>query len=423
MIGARCAAAFAVVACVVTAGASQAGACTCVTDASPSSACTALTKADAVFEAVVDTAVAEPVPPRGVIHERTVTFRDVQTLVGAPARVVTTPDQDSACGIDFRPGERYLVVAHRRASDGLLVVSRCSQTRKLPDSGLSDWAKGFSKDARTSRVWGRVLMAGWKPVAGARVSLRGRKSFTATTGEDGRYAVSGLPGGRYRIAAELPAPLAAARLGPPIELQLNSENRCAELDVPVSPDTRITGSIVNPGGTGMLRPIVELWAQPEPGAPLTRYTSHQVDEKGNYTFWDPVPGRYVIGVNVGAAPRLIKPYLEAFASTVDGGREAEVSLGGRAAMSPLTIQLVPVIEIAGRVVRGNGSPASGQTVRLLGFGDTPEVSSARSGTDGTFRLRGFRGERYRFAVVVERTTMVEVEIVAGDQPVTLVLPD
>jgi hypothetical protein len=144
---------------------------------------------------------------------------------------------------------------------------------------------------------------------------------------------------------------------------------------------------------------------------------------GEYTFWDPVPGRYLVGVNVGARPTLLFPYFEEIAETAGGARFFDVSLGGRIAMSPLTLQAVAGTEISGKVLQRNGSAAKGVTVRLLGFGAAPEVTYATSKDDGSFTFRALRGERYRFAAYVNRQLVIEVEAAADTGTVTLTLPD
>ena len=403
-------------------------ACTCVLAESP---CTTLTQADALFEGVVESSTkAEPLSMPAVagrpvsIQQRTVVFRDVQRYLGVPASSVTTNAQESSCGVEFEPGARYLVVAQRRVSDGVLVVSRCSQTRKLqPADPWRDYARSLATGEKGGRIWGTVSLSGWQPVAGARVTVQGRRDFSVVTAEDGRYLIAGLPEGRYRVSVQTPATLAPARAGAPMPAILDRETRCAEVPLSISPDTRITGVVTNPTTKGPLRTVVELWSQPDPQTTPRKMISHQVDVNGGYTFSDPVPGRYFVGVNVGARPTLVFPYFEEIAETAGGVRFFDVSLGGRIAMSPLTLQPVAGTEISGKVLQRHGSAAKGVTVRLLGFGAAPEVTYATSKDDGGFTFRALRGERYRFAAYVNRQLVIEVEAAADTGTVMLTLPD
>ena len=408
--------------------ASPAYACTCVVEQSP---CTTLAQADAVFEGVVESsAMAAPLSAPVVagrtveIRQRKVLFRDVQSYVGLPASSVTTNADGASCGVEFEPGERYLVVAQRRVSDGVLVVSRCSQTRKLQAADpWRDYAASLSKGEKGSRIWGIVTLAGRQPVAGARVIVGGRRNVSVTTGDDGRYSIAGLPEGRYQVSVQAPATLARARTGPAIPASLDGRTRCAEVPLTISPDTRITGVVTNVRAEGPVRPVVELWWQPDPKTTARKTISHQVDVNGAYTFWDPVPGRYFVGVNVGARPTLLFPYQEGIAEAAGGGRFVEVALGGRIAMSPLALQNVTVTKISGTVRHRDGSPAQGVTVRLWGFGARPEVTFATSTADGSFAFRALGGERYRFSAYVDRQVVAEVEAAADTGLVTLTLPD
>ena len=129
-------------------------------------ACEAVWQADAVFDATVAT-VAPVVGKREVagrtltVDEKRVRFAVRQSWRGGArgtAEVVTSATA-ADCGVDFKPGERYLVFAQRRSSDRQLFVSVCSLTTIFEPRGeLAEYLASLATPASGGRVFGTC---GW----------------------------------------------------------------------------------------------------------------------------------------------------------------------------------------------------------------------------------------------------------------------
>ena len=103
------------------ASASDAVACFCA------GRCGEVAKADAVFVATVETIETNVRRDGGRFAERAVHLSDIRALRGEAQSTVMT--EQGSCAYVFQPGTRYLIVAHRRPTDGLLGTSACSMTR------------------------------------------------------------------------------------------------------------------------------------------------------------------------------------------------------------------------------------------------------------------------------------------------------
>jgi hypothetical protein len=109
-------------------------------------ACTYLGSADAIFEGTVERTELRRGPgllaPGFDTSELHVKLRDVRAHRGQSQDVVVTGLGGGNCGYPFREGVRYLIVAGRRASDGLLTVGLYGLTQPLGDAaGLAEYLR------------------------------------------------------------------------------------------------------------------------------------------------------------------------------------------------------------------------------------------------------------------------------------------
>lgn len=404
-------------------------ACICVQSGSP---CADFSQADAVFEAVVDHVVAGPgfidqVPTsRGVfsvtLPEHVVTFREGESLVGPRVDRVLTPTKEEACGFTFEPGTRYLVVASRRSSDGAFIVTRCSLTRRArPDDPVVRHAMSMRAGVPTGQLWGTVLLGNVQAVAGARIIIKGRQTVRTVTGTDGRYLVTGLPAGRYTMSVRPPRALAAAK-ATSLSMSIDAQTRCAEINPVLSPRTRITGTITDPEPGSPSAPTVELWRVDREYAAPRLVSSHTADVTGKYRFDDPPPGRYFVGVMVGTRPTPEAPFMESRAQSAARDTLFDIGLREQVVLRPMVLRHAPVIQVAGRVVRRDGTPCAGATVSLAETGTNPHITTALSGPDGSFTARVMGGERYRVSVALPGIGVAATDLEVGDLFVTLTLP-
>jgi hypothetical protein len=150
------------VAALLAASVTPADACSCLASGP---ACQSFWKADAVFDGTV-TAMhpitrEETIPPQRTVQitDSQVTMSVRQAWKGLDAAItdVITSSSGASCGFDFKIGRRYLVFAHRNASDGRLHVSLCSFTREFDGTGESaDFLASLAAPEPGGRVFGSI---------------------------------------------------------------------------------------------------------------------------------------------------------------------------------------------------------------------------------------------------------------------------
>lgn len=130
------------------------------------------------------------------------------------------------------------------------------------------------------------------------------------------------------------------------------------------------------------------------------------------------PGTYVVTID--------EPFSPAYARTLDGGDELVVGYAERLELAPLVATRGTTILVEGLLVDSSGRPVeSAFRVEVLGsFGPYPRSGSTEeSDASGRFRLRLFRGIRYRFSFPgPDDAALVTVDYVADGTPIRLVVP-
>lgn len=247
---------FAFVAVLALAAARDAEACSCMASGPP---CQDFFKVTAVFAGTVRSITPIGVEPTWgrsvrVEFENAVGFRGVD---GEAQSVVTSVDGGS-CGYTFKPGERYVVYAHRSKPGEPLRTSICSRTRPIAEAGEDlVFFKTLSGAQSSARVFGSITHSEFNlarrdtqhygPMPNVRVSLQSPTTTrTATTDAAGRYDLPGLTPAVYQLTVEAPPEFSAADLKETIQL---TDNRgCAEANFILRFNGRVHGSIRGPGG-------------------------------------------------------------------------------------------------------------------------------------------------------------------------------
>jgi hypothetical protein len=116
--------AFLVLICLLS---QPAEACTCIA----TSPCASVWQASGIVEATV---VAIEDSRAG---ELLVRLEGVRPIIGEPSDTVVTGADSAMCGYKFNVGTRYLIVMHRRQSDGRATTSICSPTQPVSSSRAS----------------------------------------------------------------------------------------------------------------------------------------------------------------------------------------------------------------------------------------------------------------------------------------------
>jgi hypothetical protein len=108
--------------------------------------------------------------------------------------------------------------------------------------------------------------------------------------------MTGIPPGRFTIAASLPARFEPLQ---PVTVTIDGKRRCAELDIGARIDGRISGQLLDEQGQPLRRVYVHL-ADPTQArsAQTPRTIDVLTDDQGHFEFRDISPGRYVVDVNL-----------------------------------------------------------------------------------------------------------------------------
>lgn len=235
---------------------------------------------------------------------------------------------------------------------------------------------------------------------------------------DGRFQFSGVPPGRYRLAAD-PGPTAARYLSlrhpdaraedaAPITLAANQVHEPLLIALPRA--AAITGRVVDERGNGMA--FVGVTAQEwlpggrrRTGLGPVAGLAARTDDDGQFRLFGLAPGEYVVAATpprqgslwitagVVTMPGTISPtYYPGTASLAEASR-IRVGSGEEHGPIQLTIGAVRVNTIRGTVIAANGQPAPSVSVHLHGeshmpFAPAPTMSLARQTTasDGSFQL-------------------------------------
>ena len=268
-------------------------------------------------------------------------------------------------------------------------------------------------------------------VKGVRIIIEGQaKSVDATTDEKGRYHISGLPPGTYKVSIAPPEGLT----GYSSEREAKVVDRgCAQTDFRLEPDRRITGKVVDANGLAARDLLMELVA-----SEVNRWDAVFVktDADGKYAFPMVKPGRYRLGVRIyGSAGSMYVPYPRTYYPGVAGETQAtiiDVTDGAQINLNELTLP-PRLIEstLNGVVVDVNGRPVKGATVRLkereYAIRDMPY--RAQSDEQGRFSFKVYQGINYGLNAYVVNdqrrrglsSDPVEIRVDAKSKPVRLVL--
>jgi hypothetical protein len=337
-------------------------ACSCF---GPIPSCKAFVKADVVLDARVMS--IEPVSP-DPSADKLVKFEVGKTWKGVSAGPieVITAGQNGGCGYHFNVRERYLVFAQRRASDGRLEVSSCSNTRPFSGSGEdAEVLDAFAQSVTGGLVFGSVkfversLNPTRQSPFDTRVRLIGGGREMTARSVGGRFDFRNLPHGRYELDVTVPEGYATSADRQIIEI--NDWRPCLQHNVVLQPIGRISGQLVGPDGQRLANFGVDLAdadaAGVYRGGSLTLSARTRAD--GSFEFPHLAPGRYVVGVNLSDSISQDVPYSRLI-YTGDGAEPQVIALGLGATVRLAQWQLPPPpakIIASGFVWWQDGAPA------------------------------------------------------------------
>ncbi len=218
---------------------------------------------------------------------------------------------DSSCGLNLRPGERWLIFG-TRGSDGSVGTDVCSGSRPIRSCGTLDRLVD-SFLAGPNLVMGTVRRFGAgaddNGISDAEVRLTGPEDRAIRTSRDGSFEFSGLTPGTYRLDIQSAGLVPSVALGSIREIDLRSfrvEARgCVAIPVTMHANQSIRGTIRTPAGKPAEDVMVNLLPRDGDRPPDLLVRSTWTVADGTYEFRRVENGTYVVeaGGETGEDPK------------------------------------------------------------------------------------------------------------------------
>ncbi len=300
----------------------------------------------------------------------------------------------------------------------------------------------------TGVIAGRVIAADTgRPVKRARVIVSsGGRPRAASTDEQGRYRVTGLPAGSYTITATKTGFVDASfgqrralRTGTPV--QLADGQQLADADIRLPRGGVITGHIADEDGEPLARAQVNVLRYQWTGGEkrLAPAGSDQSDDRGQYRIFGLPPGEYFVSASAGGMDRVFGRFMNAMGDFEDAGENTGYAPtyypGVTAVGDAMRVKLATAQELGGidfqlqlvplATVRGTVGGTTGTIVLLVAEGaGVPRLGQsfrAPVADDRTFAIRGVPPGRYAVVARGEGVSAVQSIVVSGaDVAVSLV---
>ncbi|HEV2861245.1 MAG TPA: carboxypeptidase regulatory-like domain-containing protein [Pyrinomonadaceae bacterium] len=242
-------------------------------------------------------------------------------------------------------------------------------------------------------------------LAGIKVTITGpggsrRELFTDA---EGRYEVTHLKPGKYKVGADLPPQYYRDEY---TEKELEVYDRgCASAHFAAIPNGVVSGRVVTAEGEPVAKAkvvLVRADLEGPGGMGDEAGVDYMEDKEGRFEIGQVPPGEYVLGVNVTWMPQPHSPYPPTYypgAADRSGAAVIKVGLGERVA--DLLLRLPP--PLAGRKVHGvvvwpDGTPAAGAEVYLSDVNYPDHTATGwdhKTDAQGRFTLTGLEGVTYR----------------------------
>jgi 5-hydroxyisourate hydrolase-like protein (transthyretin family) len=421
------------------ASATQAAACSC---AGPQQPCAAYGDAAAVFVGTVTFITTAKVKEADFeFTKRLVRLHVDRPLrnVGASDLEVLTGWGDADCGFGFRLGGQYLVYAYG-GNGKTLQTSICTRTRLLSDATADlEYIRELPKAAPGGTISGEVRLHRpsrenndtLPPVKDVKILFDGpNKRLERKTDSEGKYRISGLPPGTYKVRIDLPEGLSI--YNPEVELKVRDRG-CREAFFLVEPDTQLTGKVLDAQGM----PAANVWMEL---VPVSRegnvYPSNvQTDKEGRYVMKLVRPGNYHLGVRIaGLAGSTYVPYPQTYYPGVKDRSQATVITINEGQRIELDELVLPArfIErtLNGIVVDLEGTAVAGAVVWLKErqYNDSDMPYRRETDSEGRFSYPVYEGVKYQLNAYVDSaerreksSALLEVVITSNPEPIKIVL--
>jgi len=352
--------------------------------------------------------------------QRLFTFRVEEQFRGINAAQVEirTGMGGGDCGYNFKLGERYLVYGSFNPANGLYATSICTRTRLVSEATEDlDYIRGLSTREAGATISGVILRHRSNletgetqqlgPLANIRISVEGEgKSFTTQTDEQGRYQLTKLAPGKYKIKPALPSEWASYDSEQTTTIK---DRGCSVVSFYVTDTGRITGRVIDADGEPVPHMMVDLIPATQAGSDRPRSLFVSADAEGRFELKFVPPGNYLLGSRLSglngpdevttAYPR---SYYPGVAKASDG---SIISIGEGTSLKDINLRLLPRMikrVISGRVIFPDGGPVTKASVARyertdggvgLGYGISVD-------DQGNFSFDGYEGISYYVKAVV-----------------------
>jgi hypothetical protein len=221
-----------------------------------------------------------------------------------------------------------------------------------------------------------------------------------STDAHGRFSLSGLKAGAYKVRLLLPDDLTAWR--PERELKV-SDRGCAVADYFVLPNGRVSGVVTDAEGKPAARVRLTLVDAEDPQLERGYGKAAVTDAEGRYAIAEVPPGRYLLAVNLVRFPEYGEPthaFPRTYYPAASRAADAEViTLGEGEELRGRDLRLPPrraerAVEIA--VYWDDGRPAAGAFVMYkdVTYHDRSNPYGANADAEGRFTLKGYEGQTF-----------------------------
>ena len=316
------------------------------------------------------------------------------------------------CGVSFQTGQRYLVYANRYKDK--LTTSICMRTKPFNQATEDIAFLGtLSSAPQGVTIYGTV---GYPPVGPNRpegkieplspdvlITIEGESAQKEIRPDaEGRYSVSGLKPGRYKVALRLPETLATPRSEEVLTL---ADSGCGAVSWYILDNGRISGRVINANGEPVARILVSLI---KPGASITEdaIKLESTNDDGYVSFSAIPRGTYNIAVNYNRFPQPNDPtnaYPPSFFPGVVDQRHAQaITVSAGEKLSDFEIRIPskrPDSVLNGTVVWADGSPiANAQLlVKDVTLTDNSSIYAVAADELGRFKINGYSGQKFVIA--------------------------
>ena len=417
----------------------QAVACSC---AGPQRPCEAYGDASALFVGTVTFSTTTKIKEYGSEFTR----RLVRLHVDRPLKNVEASDVEiltglgeADCGFGFRLGGQYLVYAYGDDKKKLQ-TSICTRTRLLSDATADlEYIRGLSDATPGGTIFGQVILRRpsgeyedpLPPVKDARILFKGPdKQFERKTDAEGKYSISGLASGKYKVRIELPEGLSIYNAE--VELELHDRG-CRQAYFAAEPDTRITGKVLDVQGMSATDVLMELVPVSRQDQAFPDYV--RTDKEGHYVMKLVKPGRYYLGVRIaGSAGSTYVPYPQTYYPGVKDRSQATVITVNEGQLIELGELVLPARfvdrTLNGIVVDEDGTPVAGAVVWLKErqYNDADMPYRRETDSEGRFSYPVYEGIKYSLVANVDSAErrekssgLLEIVITSNPEPIKLAL--